>query len=318
MLAVLLALAPGALVQTLVYGAGVPVIILLCAITALGTEAAMLAWRHRPLGPFLLDGSALVTGVLLALALPPLAPWWLPVAGTALALAGAKHLYGGLGYNPFNPAMAGFALLIIAFPREMTLYVEPGSAPDLFTALVYTFTGHLPAGQDIDAITAATPLDWLRTEVARGRELDALAGAKHFGALGGRGTELVNLAYLAGGLWLLARRVITWHIPLAFLAGLGIPAALMHMADPAHSVPASFHLLGGATMLGAFFIATDPVTSCTSAAGRVVFGAGIGVLVWLIRSYGGYPDAVAFAVLLLNMAAPAIDRLTRPRVYGRH
>jgi len=318
MLAVLLALIPGVVVQTLVYGAGVPVIIVLCVATALATEAVMLAWRQRALAPYLRDCSALVTGVLLALALPPLAPWWLPVAGTALALAGAKHLYGGLGYNPFNPAMAGFALLIIAFPREMTLYVAPGKGPDLLAALAYTFTGSLPGGADIDAITAATPLDWLRTEAARGRSLDALAGEKFFGALGGRGTELVNLAYLAGGLWLLARRVISWHIPLGFLAGLGIPAAIMHVADPAHYVAASFHLFGGATMLGAFFIATDPVSSCASRAGRVVFGVGIGLLVWLIRNFGGYPEAVAFAVLLMNLAAPAIDRLTRPRVYGRN
>jgi len=317
MLTVLVALAPGAVVQTLVYGAGVPIVIALSVATALVTEALMLSWRARPVAPFLRDGSALVTGVLLGLALPPLAPWWLPVTGAALALAGAKHLYGGLGYNPFNPAMAGYALLIIAFPREMTQWVAPGDGPGLAAALSYTFAGHLPDGSGIDAITSATPLDWVRTEIARGRTLEAISGARAFGAIAGRGTELVNIAFLAGGLWLLARRTITWQIPAGFLLALAVPAAIAHFLDPSHHVPASFHLFGGAAMLGAFFIATDPVTSCASPAGRLVFGAGIGVLVWLIRAYGGYPDAVAFAVLLMNMTVPAIDRLSRPRVYGR-
>jgi electron transport complex protein RnfD len=137
-----------------------------------------------------------------------------------------------------------------------------------------------------------------------------------FGALGGAGGEWVNLAALAGGLYLLARRIVRWHIPLAMLAGLAIPAALAHALDPGAHAGATFHLASGATMLGAFFIATDPVSAATSDRGRLVFGAGVGLTTWIIRSWGGFPDGVAFAVLLMNLAVPLIDRYTVPRIYG--
>jgi electron transport complex protein RnfD len=233
---------------------------------------------------------------LLALAVPPGLPWWLLAFGTAVAVLLAKHAYGGLGQNPFNPAMAGYAVLLVSFPLEMTQW----PAPD--------------AGWD--AITGATALDTLRTGLRESYTMQEIMAGPAFGRVGASGGEWVNLAALAGGLYLLARRVIRWHIPVAVLAGLAVPAALAHLFDPGAHAGAAFHLASGAAMLGAFFIATDPVSAATSDRGRLVFGAGIGLLTWIIRSWGGFPDGVAFAVLLMNLAVPLIDRYSVPRIHG--
>jgi len=319
---VLAALVPGAAVLVWQFGAGVLVNLALCTVAALAAEAATLRARGRPLTPFLTDGSALVSAALLGLALPPLAPWWLPVLGTVFAIVVAKQLYGGIGYNPFNPAMAGYAMLLIAFPLEMSRWPAPvgiaGQSFGLLEALRFSLTGGLPPGLDIDAVSMATALDLARTELARGRTLQEFMGAAAvFGPIGGRGTELVNGAFLAGGLWMLLRRTITWQVPAAMLAGLALPAALIWATDPQHHLGPLFHLFSGATMLGAFFIATDPVTAATTPLGRLIYGAGCGVITYAIRTWGGYPDGIAFAVLLMNMAVPTIDHFTRPRIFGR-
>lgn len=316
---VLLALAPGAAVLVWLFGGGVLVNLALCTLSALAAEAAMLRARGRPLRPYLADGSALVTAALLGLALPPLAPWWLAVLGTVFAVVVVKQLYGGIGYNPFNPAMAGYAMLLIAFPLEMSRWVAPagldGQVPGLLEALRFAFMADGAA--DVDAVTMATALDHARTELARGRPMTGIAAAPAFGAIGGRGAELVNAALLAGGLWLLWRRTIAWQIPAAMIAGLALPAATAWALDPQQHPGALFHLFSGAAMLGAFFVATDPVTAATTPAGRLVYGAGCGLLTYAIRTWGGYPDGVAFAVLLMNMAVPTIDHFTRPRIVGR-
>ncbi|MFO7603271.1 MAG: electron transport complex subunit RsxD [Gammaproteobacteria bacterium] len=322
MLWVVLALLPGIIAQVAFFGWGVLINAGIAIATAVLCESLVLYWRQRPIAISLLDGSALVTALLLAISLPPLTPWWIPFLGTAFAIIIAKHLYGGLGYNPFNPAMVGYAMLLIAFPREMTAWLPPLSlAPAPLSPgelWHYSLNGALPAPLSLDAVTAASPLDLLKTQaqLEQGIPVVLQQSSQWFGSLAGVGWEWINIWFLIGGLVLLARRVISWHIPLAMLAGLGIMAGIFHWLDPNLHASPLFHLFSGATMLGAFFIATDPVTAATTVRGRLIYGALIGVLLYVIRQWGSYPDAVAFAVLLINMTVPTIDYYTRPRVFG--
>jgi electron transport complex protein RnfD len=296
MFQVLLALAPVLAVQVYLYGPGPLWLVAVACVTALACEALALALRRRASQAALRDGSVLVTAALLALAVPPLLPWWLLAFGTAFAVLIGKHAYGGLGQNPFNPAMVGYAVLLVSFPLEMTRWPLPGP--------------------EWDALTGATALDALRTGLRQGYTMQEVRAGAEFGRLGAAGSEWVNLAALAGGAYLLGRRIIRWQIPVAMLAGLAVPAALAHGLDPGGHAGAAFHLASGATMLGAFFIATDPVSAATSDRGRLLYGAGIGLVTWIIRSWGGYPDGVAFAVLLMNLTVPLLDRVTVPRIHG--
>jgi len=296
MFQVLAALAPVLAVLVYLHGPRPVMLLVVAAVTALACEALAMRLRGRAARPALRDGSVLVTAALLALAVPPGLPWWLLVFGTAVAVLLAKHAYGGLGQNPFNPAMVGYAVLLVSFPLEMTQWPAPGAG--------------------WDAVTGATALDTLRTGLRESYTMQEILAGPAFGRVGASGGEWVNLAALAGGLYLLARRVIRWHIPVAVLAGLAVPAALAHLFDPGAYAGAAFHLASGAAMLGAFFIATDPVSAATSDRGRLVYGAGIGLLTWIIRSWGGFPEGLAFAVLLMNLAAPLIDRYTVPRIHG--
>lgn len=320
MLWVLMALLPGIGTMTWHFGWGVPVNILLASLTALTCEALVMVLRGRPVMPVIGDLSALVTAVLFAIAIPTLLPWWLTVLGTAFAIIVVKQLYGGIGYNPFNPAMAAYVLLIISYPVEMTSWLPVAAINqhplDLIQTLQAIFTGSLPAGLHWDAITAATPLDSMRTGLELGRMVDEIQQGSLWGAVAGQGFEQISTAFLLGGLVLLARRIITWHIPLGLLGTLFIMASLFHLIDPQAYPTGLFHLASGGAMLGAFFIATDPVTAATTVKGRLVYGALIGLLVYIIRTWGGYPDAVAFSVLLMNIAAPTIDYYTQPRVFG--
>jgi electron transport complex protein RnfD len=313
---VLLALVPGIACAAWVFGWGILVNCLIASATAVITEAGMLVLRRRPAGATLIDGSALVTGVLLALALPPLAPWWIPVIGSGFAIVVAKQLYGGLGYNPFNPAMAGYVVLLISFPLELARWTPPFEPMGLPDTLALVFTGLLPDGLTIDGLTQATPMDAVKTQLGLNVTISELSGHGLFGHLGARGWEWINVGYLLGGLWLLKSRVIQWQIPVGTLAGLFCMALVFYMVNPDTFASPTFQLFSGAAMLGAFFIATDPVSASTTPRGRLIFGAGIGILTFLIRTWGGYPDGMAFAVLLMNMAAPTIDHYTQPRVFG--
>ncbi len=313
---VLWATLPGLVALTYFFGFGTLVNILWGCAVALVCEAAALKLRKRPLGFYLNDASALVTATLLGIALPPYAPWWLIVVGVAFAILIAKHLYGGMGYNPFNPAMVGYVVLLISFPVEMTTWVapagiNPSGTPGLLQALQACFT---PAA--IDVSTMATPLDLLKQNKSLLLE-DLWTQNPQFGRWAGLGWEWANLGFLAGGIWLLYKRIFTWHAPLAMLASLALLSALFYDGGSSASAGSPlFHLLGGATMFGAFFIVTDPVTSAVSNRGRLVYGALIGVLVFVIRIWGNYPDAIAFAVLIMNFAAPFIDHYTQPVTYG--
>ena len=313
---VLLALLPGSLCATWLFGWGILINILLAGLTACIAEAAMLGIRRRAVLPALQDGSALLTGVLLALALPPLAPWWIPVIGSLFAIVIAKQLYGGLGYNPFNPAMAGYVVLLISFPRELSLWPATGRVLDLHDTLLLVFSGNLPDTLTLDAITMATPLDAVKTHLGLSETLTEIHGSGVFGSFAGAGWEWINLGFLLGGLVLLQQKIIKWQIPAGMLAGLFLTALLFYAWNPDIYPSPLFHVFSGAAMLGAFFIATDPVSASTTPRGGLYYGLGIGVLTYVIRTWGGYPDGVAFAVLLMNMAAPTIDYYTRPRVFG--
>jgi len=320
MLQVLAGLAPGVLALTVFFGWGVLINIALAVVFAVLIEAAFLLARRRPVLPAIGDLSAVVTAVLFAISVPPALPWWLTLLGMLFAIALVKQLYGGLGYNPFNPAMAAYVFLLVSWPVAMTTWLPPAMlaehALSFAESLQLILSGALPAGLDWDAISAATPLDAMRTQLDERLSIEVIRQSPLWGLVGGRGWEWVGVAFLLGGLYLLWRRTITWHIPLAMLASLGALATLFWAIDP-HSHPSPFfHLFSGAAMLGAFFIATDPVTASTTRRGQLIYGAMIGATVFVIRTWGGYPDAVAFSVLLMNIAAPTIDYYTQPRAFG--
>jgi len=320
MLLVILATLPGLTMLTYYFGWGNLINIVWAAIVALSSETIVLKLRSRPLGFYLGDYSALVTAVLLGLALPPFAPWWLTLIATSFAIVIAKHLYGGLGNNLFNPAMIGYALVLIAFPLEMTSWPTPKSLaalpeeiPSFIDSLVTIFPIFKING--FDAITMATPLDAFKHKGALSA-LELWAKDPILSPKSWQAWQFISLGYFIGGLYLLYRKIFTWHAPLSMLASIALMSALFWWYDPNQYASPQLHLLGGATMLGAFFIITDPVTSATSIKGKLYYGAAIGVLVYTIRTWGNYPDAVAFAVLLMNFAAPFIDFYTQPRTYG--
>ncbi|BFT59345.1 RnfABCDGE type electron transport complex subunit D [Pseudomonas moorei] len=305
---VLLATLPGTLALFWLYGWGVLINLVLAAVGALAAEAAVLKLRKRSLKPSLSDGSALVSATLLALALPPYCPWWLTVSAATSAMLFGKHLYGGVGKNPFNPAMLGFALVLVTFPQQMTHW-PTSHGMDLMGGLQQVFSiGQLP-----DAWVQATALDSLR--INKSLTMDELfATNPAFGHFGGRGVEWVNLAFLAGGAFLLQQRVFSWHAPVGMLASLFVISLLCWngSGSDSHGSPL-FHLLSGASMLGAFFIVTEPVSGAKSPGARLLFGVGVGLLTYLIRTWGGYPDGVAFAVLVMNLCVPALERLVASR-----
>ncbi|MFT6388076.1 MAG: electron transport complex protein RnfD [Cellvibrionaceae bacterium] len=319
---VLFATFPGLIALTNFFGWGTPINLLIASATAVACEAAILAIRKRPILFYLKDCSALVTAILLGLALPPYAPWWLVVTATASAVILAKQLYGGLGYNPFNPAMVGYVIVLISFPVEMTRWAIPQNLlndgqtlPSLIDSLNAVFAGSQSV---IDAYTGATPLDLFKNQqgllVEQINQQYPLFSDAY---LAGVGWEWVNLGFLLGGAYLLYKRAFTWHAPISMLIALALMALLFYDGGSSQSGGSVLlHLLSGGTMLGAFFIITDPVSSAVSNRGRVIYGAGIGILIYIIRVWGNYPDAVAFAVLLMNFAAPFIDYYTLPRTYG--
>ena len=320
MMQVLLALVPAVVAMVYFFGYGVLVNITLAVAVALATEALMLKIRERPVKPFLSDGSAVVTAVLLALAIPPLSPWWLTTVGVVFAIVFAKHLYGGLGYNPFNPAMVGYVLLLLSFPVEMTTWLPVASMSqqpvDLMMAISFVFTGQLPGALTMDTLSGATPLDAMKTQISQLRPPEVIMNQPLFGMFSGKGWEWVNFWFLLGGIYLIYKRVISWHVPVAMIGTLFVISGIFQLIAPELTGTPMFHLFSGATMIGAFFIATDPVSGSTTLKGRLIFGAGVGLLTFVIRVWGGYPDGVAFAVILMNMLVPLIDYYTQPRVYG--
>ncbi|PYC17342.1 RnfABCDGE type electron transport complex subunit D [Pseudomonas mosselii] len=304
---VLLACAPGLLVLFWLHGWGVLINLLVSSCAALATEAVLLRWRRMPVACALGDGSALVTAVLLAAAMPSLAPWWLPMTAACVAIGLGKQAFGGVGRNLFNPAMVGYAFVLLSFPLQMNHW--PGQAPGLVESLGLT----LGASERIDAWASPTVLDVLRHN--RSLTIDELfASHPAFGHLGGRGSEWVNLAFLLGGVFLLQRKVFGWQVPVGLLGALVLSSLLgWNGAGSDSNGSPLLHLLSGSTMLAAFFIATEPVSGCKQPLARLLFGIGTGLLIYLIRTWGSFADGTAFAVLLMNLAVPTLDRWAERR-----
>lgn len=322
MLQVLAALIPAALAHVWYFGPGLLFNLIVATVFCAGGEALMMRARGRDPETALADYSVFVTAALLAFALPSLTPWWVTATGSLFAVVVAKHLYGGLGFNVFNPAMVGYVVILIAFPMEVNLWVAPRMGDidyvglSILQTVNYTLTGTLPDALTFDAISRATPLDAMQAGLRGMRTYAEIRTNPMMGDFGGRGWEWIGNFFAIGGFWLLVKKIIRWQIPTGVFAGLLIPAGLMYIIAPGSNASPGFHLFSGATILCAFFIATDPVSAATSPKGRLVYGFGIGLLIFTIRKWGSYADGVAFAVILMNMATPAIDYLTRPHIVG--
>lgn len=324
MVQVCLALLPCTLFGLYLFGWPAINLLVVTCTAALACEAACLRLLGQPVKR-VLDGSAFLTALLLALCLPPWAPWWVGVFGSCFAIGLGKQLYGGVGQNLFNPAMLARVALLIAFPIQMTYWPKPSplfaaGSPDFLQGLQITFGGlHMP-----DAVAGATNLGNLKTQLTLGHKaIDILASDFSFlpsftGYTGGSFGETSEVLILFGGLWLLLTGVISWEIPLAMALGVLLPALLASHISPERYPGALYHLSSGGLLMGMFFIATDPVTSPVSRDGRLLFGAGVGFLVYVIRTWGNFPEAVAFAVVFMNALTPLIDRYLKPRAYGRN
>jgi H+/Na+-translocating ferredoxin:NAD+ oxidoreductase subunit D len=319
---VLYALIPALLAHVWFFGPGILFNLVIATSFCVLGEAIMLRIRRRPVRATLADYSAVVTAAILAFALPSLTPWWVTATASLFGMVVAKHLYGGLGFNIFNPAMAGYVVVLVAFPMSLNLWTAPRMGdidyryPTLTETVRYTLTGDLPDGLGFDAVSRATPLDQMKAGLSNMQTFDEIHNNPMMGSFGGRGWEWVANFVALGGIWLMLKKIIRWQIPLGVLAGLLMPSAFMYWTDPGVHASPGFYLFSGATMLCAFFVATDPVSAATSPRGRLIYGFGIGFLIYAIRRWGSYADGIAFSVLLMNMATPAIDYLTKPRIVG--
>ncbi|SEL15884.1 RnfABCDGE type electron transport complex subunit D [Ectothiorhodospira marina] len=321
---VILALLPATAFGVYLFGWPALNLLLITVLAAIAFEVMSLRIAQRPVTPFLMDGSALLTGLLLALTLPPWAPWWIAVLGAGFAIVVGKHVFGGLGQNLFNPAMLARVALLVSFPLEMTTWVTPQpmfaeGSPGFIEGLAITFgLAAIP-----DAMTGATVLGETQTGFSRDLGLsETLPGVydpmqQALGFIPASMGEGSALLLLAGGLLLMVRRIISWEIPVSMLGTLAALATIFMLIDPERFAGPGLHLISGGAMLAAFFIATDPVTSPSTMRGRLIFGVGCGLLIYVIRTWGGYPEGIAFAIILMNGLAPLIDHYLRPRTYGR-
>ncbi|ABA87523.1 ion-translocating NADH:ferredoxin oxidoreductase complex Rnf, FMN-binding membrane protein subunit RnfD [Syntrophotalea carbinolica DSM 2380] len=299
--AVILALLPAAVVAVYLFGLAAVAVMTICVASAVAVEAL---WQKAVGSPVTVsDGSAVLTGLLVAFNLPPSSPWWLALLGSVIAIVIGKQVFGGLGHNPFNPALVARIVLLVSFPTVMTHWSGP--QPGRFLA---------------DAVTAATPLSETKSAVmlsghlppnATGFALDYLLG-NMAGCLG----EVSALALLIGALFLLWRRVISWHIPVSYIGTVATVSGMFWLVDPSRYPHPVFHLLSGGLMLGAFYMATDLVTSPLTGRSMLLYGCGCGLFTVLIRLFGSYPEGVAFSILLMNTVTPLLDRYLVPRPFG--
>ena len=325
---VIWALMPATAMSVMVFGWPALLVILITMATCLLTEYLFAKLRKRP-SP-LNDRSAALTGLLLALTLPPHSPWWVCVVGGVFAILVGKQVYGGLGYNLFNPALIARVFLLISFPVQLTAWppINPlfsEGAYSLADSVAIVLTGHYGTPELMDAVSSATPLGQYRTETGLGKTVqEALSGSYGFsdweaagGLITGSLGETSALLLVLGGLYMIRKKLITWHIPVAMLVGCILPATLFWVLDSSRYPDPIFHLVTGGLIMGAFFMATDMVTSPVSAKGQIIFGLSCGLLTYLIRTWGGYPEGVSFAVVIMNTAVPLIDQYTRPTIYGK-
>ncbi len=301
MWSVVLSLLPATLVGLYFFGWDAFQVIVISIASALGAEA--LYQKISGHKNTIKDGSAAVTGLLLALTLPPASPWWLSIIGGFFAIIIVKQLYGGLGYNPFNPALMSRVFLLIAFPLQMTQWPVPH-----------------PLFSGIDARTGATPLGELQVARLMGKGIGKAAELNlwdaFIGNIGGSIGEVSALALLIGGAYLLYKQYISWHIPVSMIGTVLVFSGIFWMINPEKYVNPMFHLLTGGLIIGAFFMATDMVTCPVTLKGQLLFGFGCGLITIIIRMWGGYPEGVSFAIVLMNIATPMIDIYLRPTRYG--
>jgi electron transport complex protein RnfD len=333
MLQVVAGCIPGISIATWYFGYGVLLNVLLSIVFALCFEALAISLRSRHIQTTLADNSALVTAVLFGLTIPPGLPWWLLFLGIGFAILIAKHIYGGLGQNPFNPAMCGYLFLLLSFPSAMTSWHIPNDAlssvqefaPTSLSGLqqslhlTFPFLSHntLNPIEFIDGLAMATPL--IESKMAGTSKL--LTAWQTDQSLFARSSEtaweLVNIGYFLGGAFLLFQRVISWHIPVAIITTV-MTISILFYSPGGYAIYGTpyLHLFGSATMIGAFFIATDPVSAATTNKGKLVYGVIIGLSIYGVRAWGSYLDSIAIAVLLGNFLAPLLDHFLRPRIYG--
>ena len=284
-------------------------LILTCSAGAVLAEW-VLGGRRRLTESTLTDGSALVTGILLALTLPPGLPLWMGFVGSVAAIVLGKVIFGGLGCNVFNPSLTGRVFLQACFPVALTTWAPFGGL-DRFLALRGDTLALPFASARVDAVSSATPLARMKFESIPTALSDLLVGSVP-GSLGETSAVLI----LLGGAYLAARRFLNWRIPVGIFSTVFVLATILHWMDPARFAGGAFHLFSGGLVLGAVFMATDPVTSPVTPRGAWVFAFGVGLLVIVIRQFGGLPEGVMYAILLMNALTPIIDRYTQPRIYG--
>ena len=252
------------------------------------------------------DGSAILTGLLLAFNVPSGLPIWIIIVGALVSIGVAKMSFGGLGSNPFNPALVGRVFLLISFPVDMTTWPKPS-----------------PLNFGLDATTGATPLGLLKESVRNGQHVPDIMHNlpsyldQLFGNIGGSLGEVSAIALIIGGLYMLIRKIITWHIPMSMLGTIFIFQGILYLANPDKFADPVFHILTGGILLGAIFMATDMVTSPMTHLGQIIFGAGIGILTILIRNFGAYPEGVSFAILIMNSFVPLINKAIKPTRFGK-
>ena len=316
MMLVMFALLPGILAYIFFFGIGVLLNLTIAIITALISEYFVLKIRNLPVKLFITDGSAVVAASLLALSIPSIAPWWIIVIGTLFTIIVAKHLYGGLGSNLFNPAMVGYAVLLISFPAVMTKWPLPASHLLDFNIAQQIQIFFYGTKEMIDSVSSATPLDYIKTQIFLGKPFDlnftnGMPINSYFNA-----SIIISLSFLLGGVFMWSKKIITWHLPVTFLLSLALISAIFWLIDSSQYLPPFIHLFSGGTLLCAFFIITDPVSGPTTPRGKIFFAFGVALLVYLIRVFGGYPEGIAFAVIFMNICVPLIDSLTQPKVFG--
>jgi len=297
---VVIALIPALLVSMWFFGLGALKVTLVAVIACVFFEWLITKYLLKAAST-VGDGSAIVTGILLAFNLPSNLPAWIIIVGALVSIGVAKMSFGGLGKNPFNPALVGRVFLLISFPVDMTSWPVP------------RFEGYMSLGGITDAITGPTPLALLKAE-----KLAELPGYVDvlLGNMGGCLGEVSAAALLLGALYMLYRKVITWHIPVSYLGAVVLFSGILWLVNPGIYVDPLFHLMTGGIMLGAFYMATDMVTSPMSKKGMLLFGFGCGILTILIRVFGAYPEGVSFAILIMNAFVPLINKYMKPKRFG--
>ena len=305
MYGVLLALVPALAASVWFFGLGALIVTLTSVLACVLFEH--LIQKHLLKKPStIMDGSAAVTGLLLAFNLPTNIPLGLIIIGAAIAIGMGKMSFGGLGQNPFNPALVGRVFLLISFPVQMTSWPVPIAA----------------RGAYIDAVTGPTPLSVVKEGLSAGRPFSELTAEipsylnLFMGQMGGSAGEVAGVALLLGLLYMLIKKIVTWHIPVAVVGSIAVFTGVLHLSDPQAYAGPLFHLLTGGVLLGAFFMATDYASSPMSKRGMLLYGAGIGIITVLIRIYGSYPEGVSFAILIMNAFTPLIDKYIKPKRFG--